>query len=218
MKFSTFRFILFLLIGYHAAIAQADSTWQQNTKHPPRTIGEFVFPPHKQSKPYTPKPFVVRRNSVTFQLLGDTPFLGIRYDRRVLTLLSDKLFVEAGGGVGFAPHLFSDFKNVVNFSFTHHTAVVVARSKQPSRFVSPVVGYSGIWYSNAFYNSKRMNYIPSPYLGFRLGNPHGVAFNAGWQMYVYGETSYELTADEKIKVLDKKYGVGAPAFGLHFSF
>lgn len=196
-------------------MAQADTTLRVGNRYKPHTISDLIFPPHKQHEP-PPPDYTIRKNTIVVQAGGDTPYVGIRYNRRVYVPKSDKFLVEAGVGAGFAPRLFSS-REVFPFSFDHYTALVFSGQKR-TRLVSPVLGYSGLWYSVDYYREKELNYIPAPYLGLRLGNSNRFAINIGWQMYYIGRTSYNQVADNQLQVIDKKYVLGLPVISLQSSF
>lgn len=136
----------------------------------------------------------IRKNAISLQLLGDTPYLGMKYSRRLYQSKDLKNLLEAGLGIGFAPRFFQE--DPADFSFSHHTSWVFRSDK----LVSPFISYSGVFYSGEFYKEKLFNYLPAPSLGLRFGKTDKVAVNLYWQGFFYHNYRYEIAEGDLLHV------------------
>lgn len=161
----------------------------------------------------TPPP--IRKNVLYFQVLGDTPFLGMKYHHRFFE--KNNRMMEAGVGIGFTPQLFTSDrykKPPFPFSFSHSVALFSTRKK----FVSPFIAYSGIFVSGNFYKGRQFNYMPAPSVGVRLGNINSATITLLWQMYLYAETEEQVVGENLIQRTDFIRGVGVPSISLQIPF
>ena len=173
-------------------------------------LNKFFFnehPPKIYTEPST------KKNTVYFQALGDTPWIGAGYSRRVIN--NSEYLLETGLSLGFTPKLFYNHDpEPKNLSYSHHTRLVL----RPKKFISPTIAYSGVWFSGEFYKDKMFNYWPSPIVGVRLGNSNSFAINLNWCGYFYKEDFIKLQGSDKVQRGYYSKMLGLPSANLQFSF
>lgn len=156
-----------------------------------------------------------RKNSLSLQLGGDTPYVGTKYSRRIYLSENCKKSMEAGLGIGLAPHFFySGAEKPSNLSFSHHTTFLFRSHK----ILKPYVSYSGVFYSYSFYRNKKFNYLPSPSIGFRIGEFEKLSLNIFWQAYFYRQLDYRLRDNDILQTFDRKKVFSVPGISLTIPF
>lgn len=156
----------------------------------------------------------IRKNTIYFQALGNTPFVGMGYRFRVYE--KPDYLVETGLGMGFTPFIGfeSGKENTPLFSYSAHSNVVI----KTGLIISPVVGFSGLWYGGIENNPRRFSFVPSPSLGFRLGSLNKVALNFMWNSYFYQKQYYEYFELGKRTTSRHFFMAYGPSANIQFSF
>jgi hypothetical protein len=175
-----------------------------------KKLNNFFFkenPPKIYNEPST------KKNLIYLQVLGDTPWIGVGYSRRLYT--KSKYLIEGGTAIGLTPKFFNNhIPEPSLFSFSHHTRIVFRLKK----LISPTLAYSGVWYSGEFHKEKMFNYRPSPILGVRLGNSNSCAVNLNWCGYFYKQDFIRLDGQGIVERGHNLRLLGLPSANFQFSF
>jgi hypothetical protein len=205
----TNKLLIFALCISQSLFAQSSDTLKQKTLN--SKIMSLFETTKKDTFPRIPlKP---RKHAIYAQLFGDTPYLGLGYRYRIFNKKENQL--ESGFGIGFAPKFQRKVdQKPLNWSFSHHTQMVFYKS----RLFSPIVGYSGVFYSGPFYKNKLVNYIPSPYFGFRLGESDRFSLSFLYQLYYFKAYSITYPTKELKEVYLESRQLSVLAVSLQLAF
>lgn len=118
-------------------------------------------------------------NSVSFQFMGDTPYLGMRYSRRFYK--SEKLVFESGIGAGFRPSFFLFrlfFPDHKQYTLSHHHTFVFRNAN----LVKPYVTYAGVGVNSVLFNAEgsTLRYVPTVQVGTRVKINDNLSSNGGF--------------------------------------
>ncbi len=207
---SSLAFSFSFLLSFSASLQGESPKINSDSLSFRQKITKFFFNDHSPKVHRVPS---VKKNLIYLQVLGDTPWLGVGYSRRLFE--QPKYLLEAGLGISLTPKFFDNhIPEPKNFSFSHHTRIVF----RPQKLISPTVTYSGIWYSGDFYKEKMFNYWPSPTVGVRLGNSNSFAINLNWSGYFYKEDFLRLNGQDILEKGYKSKLLGLPSANFQISF
>jgi hypothetical protein len=206
------HFVLLLILISLGVNAQETDSLKK-----PNFIQNLIWDPFgliKHSKKHPAKEYVnrTRKNTIYGQILGNTPYLGMGYTRKMP--ISKSFGLENGIGIGLTPHLFSGNNNPKNLSYSHHSALVW----KTNRFFQLSSGYSGIFYSGFFYKNKMYNYIPSPHIGVRFGNAQPFSMGFNYSFYFTKEEYVKFKEPDIVSRGVTTKMLGALGISLNYSF
>jgi hypothetical protein len=109
---------------------------------------------------------VQTKNRLSYQLMQNTPGVGVAYKRLLYESQTKPLRLEVGLGVGWLPSVFSSRLNKTSPPISLSHDLMLVYGKRP---VKLTIGYSGILMGTDRFLDNISIYTPNPHTGISLG-------------------------------------------------
>jgi hypothetical protein len=158
---------------------------------------------------------VVPKNRLSFQLMQNTPIVGVVYKRLLWQGSTKPLRLEAGLGVGWLPTFFilpQTSKSSPPISLSHDLMLIYGK-----RPVKLTIGYSGILMGTDRLLTNTSIYTPNPHAGVLIGGGN-FFLSLDANAYIYKNRGRRIENDNILVDYVVTKAIVSPGFSFGFKF